>query len=222
MLPQRQHHPVQGPIADTSPPKHRWWQDVLIDTAHLHPSSDDRYQSQAENRIMLPWNILTTIWSILHKKNNKNKTWVQLGHWRITGGKRKILDMCLTLIETYWWGDGDDDDDDKKNEVRSQQVLNSWQFGIYSYSYTQPCVWDIFLWIVYLNSYPNNIFLWRTRSHKCCGCLFSPWWYQVYHSLHFPNGHGCISRPSLFVSIRYQLNLHIWCHNHVYQIWVYM
>ena len=113
----------------------------------------------------------------------------------------------------WWW---------QKNEVRSQQVPNSWQFGIYSYSYTQPCVWDIFLWIVYLNSYPNNIFLWRTRSHKCCGCLFSPWWYQVYHSLHFPNGHGCISRPSLFVSIRYQLNLRIWCHNHVYQIWVYM
>ena len=115
MLPQRQHYPVQGPIADTSPPKDRWWQDALIDIAHLHPSSYDRYQSQAENRIMLPWNILTTIWSILHKKNNKNKTWVLLGHWRITEGKKeKILDMYLTLIETYWWGDGDDDDDDKK------------------------------------------------------------------------------------------------------------
>ena len=48
-------------------------------------------------------------------------------------GKGKILDMYLTLIETYWWSDGDDNDDDK-NEVRSQQVLNSWQFGIYSYS----------------------------------------------------------------------------------------
>ena len=30
------------------------------------------------------------------------------------GGGRKILDMYLTLIETYWWGDGDDDGDDKK------------------------------------------------------------------------------------------------------------
>ena len=51
------------------------------------------------------------------------------------GKKEKILDMYLTLIETYWWGDGDDDDDDKKNEARSQQVLNSWQLGIHSYSY---------------------------------------------------------------------------------------
>ena len=40
------------------------------------------------------------------------------------GEKRKILDMYLILIETYWWGDGDDNGDDK-NEVRSQQVLNS-------------------------------------------------------------------------------------------------
>ena len=58
-------------------------------------------------------------------QNKKNKTCVLLGHWRITGGT--ILDMYLILIETYWWGDGDDNDDDK-NEVRSQQVLNSWQF----------------------------------------------------------------------------------------------
>ena len=64
------------------------------------------------------------------------------------GGGRKILDMYLISIEIYWWSDGDDNDDDKKNEVRSQQVLKPWQFGIYSYSYTQPCVWDIFRWIV--------------------------------------------------------------------------
>ena len=108
MLAQRQHHPVQGPIADASPPKHRWWQDALIDIAHLHPSSDDRYQSQAENRIMLPWNILTTTWSILHtQKNNKNKTWVLLGHWRITGGKKKnighVSNFDWNILMRWWW-----------------------------------------------------------------------------------------------------------------------
>ena len=29
MLPQKQHHPVQGPIVDASPPKHRWWQELI-------------------------------------------------------------------------------------------------------------------------------------------------------------------------------------------------
>ena len=63
--------------------------------------------------------------------------------------EKEILDMYLILLEIYWWGDD-------KSEVRGQQVLNAWQFGIYSY--THPCVWDIFRWIIYLNNYPNILY----------------------------------------------------------------
>ena len=151
MLPQRQQYPVRGPITDASPPKHRWWQDTLISIVHPHLSSYDRYQSQAENRIMLPANIARPSAGTALTKHLTRRYFGCNMFYLI---RQILLKMvaeisCLIIILSEWgWKQLD-----SSILISTKWPMSSWWLQIYCHqtgvkpSEQPPCSFWLVLWI---------------------------------------------------------------------------